>query len=54
MGSLLRAFKRYMQQSMGNCFSLDFHFRGFSEPRNPRNLEPHDNKLIHSRQSRNR
>ena len=37
-----------MHWSMGswiqweNCISLDFYFRGLSEPRNPRKLEPHD------------
>ena len=25
-----------------NCISLDFNFRGISEPRNPRKIEPHD------------
>jgi len=25
-----------------NCISLDFSFRGLSEPQNPRKLEPHD------------
>ena len=25
----------------GNCISVDFNFRGLSEPRNSRKLEPH-------------
>jgi hypothetical protein len=26
----------------GNCITLDFNFRGLSEPRNQQKLEPHD------------
>jgi len=25
-----------------NCILLDFNFRGLSEPKNPRKLDPHD------------